>query len=126
MKDAPYHAHIYFDASTRNVAQRLHEKLEVLCGPGGILFIGQLRDQPVGPHPKPQFEIHFLEQSLGDIVAQIRSSGLIALVHPLTLDDTADHTTLATWIGEPLTLELTCLDPPGINQGIPRFGKSDF
>jgi DOPA 4,5-dioxygenase len=33
---------------------------------------------------------------------------------------------MATWIGEPLPLDLTVLDPPGGNQGIPRFGKSDF
>jgi DOPA 4,5-dioxygenase len=53
-------------------------------------------------------------------------SGLRALVHPLTDDDLADHTSLGRWIGEPLELDLTVLDPPGVNQGVPRFGKSDF
>jgi DOPA 4,5-dioxygenase len=48
------------------------------------------------------------------------------LVHPLTDDDLADHTTLAHWIGEPLDLNVSVLDPPGIKQGAPRFGKSDF
>jgi DOPA 4,5-dioxygenase len=47
-------------------------------------------------------------------------------VHPLTDDDLADHTTLARWIGAPLELDLGVLDPPGMNQGVPRFGKSDF
>jgi DOPA 4,5-dioxygenase len=47
-------------------------------------------------------------------------------VHPLTDDDLADHTTLGRWIGEPLELDLTTLDPPGMNQGVPRFGKTDF
>jgi DOPA 4,5-dioxygenase len=47
------------------------------------------------------------------------------LVHPLT-DDLADHTSLAQWIGEPLELDVTTLDPPGRNQGVPRFGKTDF
>ena len=126
MKNAPYHAHIYFDAATRDGAQRLHEKLDVLCGPGGILFLGTLRDSPVGPHPKPQFEIHFLEGALDSVLPLIRHSGLAALVHPLTDDDLADHTTLATWIGEPLALDLSVLDPPGHNQGVARFGKSDF
>jgi DOPA 4,5-dioxygenase len=46
--------------------------------------------------------------------------------HPLTDDDVADHTKLAHWIGEPIALDLSVLDPPGINQGIPRFGASDF
>ena len=29
-------------------------------------------------------------------------------------------------IDEPVALDLSTLDPPGINQGIPRFGVSDF
>ena len=52
--------------------------------------------------------------------------GLAALVHPLTDDDLADHTRLAHWIGEPLELDLTTLDPPGVNQGVARFAKTDF
>ena len=39
--------------------------------------------------------------------------------------DDADHTSLAQWIGEPLSLDLSVLDPPGMNQGVARFGQSD-
>lgn len=60
------------------------------------------------------------------VVAAIEATGLRALVHPLTDDDLADHTSLAHWIGEPVELDVTVLDPPGVNQGIPRFGVSDF
>ena len=28
--------------------------------------------------------------------------------------------------GTPIDLDLTVLDPPGINQGFARFGKTDF
>ena len=56
----------------------------------------------------------------------LEASGLRALVHPLTDDDLADHTRLAHWIGEPVDLDLSMLDPPGVNQGVARFGKSDF
>jgi len=56
----------------------------------------------------------------------IVASGLTALIHPLTQDDLADHTTLGQWIGDPVALDLTTLDPPGINQDVPRFGLSDF
>ena len=86
----------------------------------------QMTDGPAGPHPIPQYEIHFVKSALPGVIAMIEASGLRALVHPLTLDDLADHTTLGHWIGEPLELDLTVLDPPGINQGIARFGKSDF
>jgi DOPA 4,5-dioxygenase len=91
-----------------------------------VLFVGDLRDEPVGPHPKPQFEVHFREDSLPQVLTLIEESGLTALVHPLTDDDLADHTSLGRWIGEPLPLDLSVLDPPGMNQGVARFGKSDF
>jgi DOPA 4,5-dioxygenase len=66
------------------------------------------------------------EAALPGIVAQIEASGLRALVHPLTDDDLADHSDLAHWIGGKLDLDLDVLDPPGRNQGLARFGKSDF
>ena len=91
-----------------------------------VLFVGEMCDKNVGPHPKPQFEVHFLEDALPGILPMVKASGLTALVHPLTDDDLADHTSLALWIGEPLPLDHSVLDPPGMNQGIARFGKSDF
>ncbi len=124
MLDAPYHAHIYYSDDDLPAAEAL--RAEFTAGRPEVLFVGRLTDRGVGPHPIPQFEIHFHESSLADVTASIEASGLRALVHPLTDDDLADHTTLALWIGEPLELNLTVLDPPGDNQGVSRFGKSDF
>jgi DOPA 4,5-dioxygenase len=121
--NAPYHAHIYFSEDERPAASALRDEFAVRSG---ILFVGAMTDRGVGPHPIPQFEAHFRERSLDSVVAAIEVSGLRALVHPLTDDDLADHTSLGRWIGEPLELDLTVLDPPGVNQGVPRFGKSDF
>lgn len=118
----PYHAHIYFEPGERATADRLRQRLSE----SGVLFTGELRDEPVGPHPKAQFEVHFREDAVPRIVALINESGLNALVHPLTNDDLADHTSLGQWLGEPLPLDLSVLDPPGMNQGVARFGKSDF
>jgi DOPA 4,5-dioxygenase len=70
--------------------------------------------------------VHFFKRALSRVTEMIRASSLRGLIHPLTDDDLADHTTLAQWIGEPLELDLTTLDPPGMNQGVPRFGKRDF
>jgi aromatic ring-cleaving dioxygenase len=58
--------------------------------------------------------------------AILEPTGLTSLIHPLTDDDLADHTTLAQWLGEPLPLDESVLDPPGHNQGIARFGKVEF
>lgn len=121
----PYHAHIYYESHVRAVASRLHQRFSEST-PAHVLFVGELRDQPVGPHRKPQFEVHFREDALPQIVSLIKESGLTALVHPLTDDDLADHTSLGQWIGEPIPLDLSVLDPPGMNQGVARFGKSDF
>ena len=126
---APWHAHIYFTAAERPAAAALRDSFLRLAETGGepeILFVGRMMDEGVGPHPLPQYEIHFRERSLPAITFLLEQSGLRALVHPLTDDDLADHTIHARWLGEPVALDVATLDPPGRNQGIPRFGLTDF
>jgi aromatic ring-cleaving dioxygenase len=127
--DDPFHAHIYYDLSDRSAAEHLHSELRARKGTGDlvdILFVGEMTDRAVGPHPLPQYEVHFYGKALPTVLERIKASRLRALVHRLTDDDLADHTTQALWIGEPLTLDLSVMDPPGMNQGIARFGKTDF
>jgi DOPA 4,5-dioxygenase len=121
---APFHAHIYYSDDDRAAAEALRHHF--LAAQPQVLFVGRMMDRGVGPHPIGQYEVHFLEDARPDVVAAIEASGLRALVHPLTDDDLADHTTLAHWIGEPVELDVSVLDPPGHNQGVARFGRSDF
>jgi DOPA 4,5-dioxygenase len=121
--NSPHHAHVYYEPTERAAAEALREEFE---RSPEILFVGRMMDGLVGPHPLPQFEVHFLGSAVPGVVAAIEASGLRALVHPLTDDDLADHTTLGRWIGGPLELDTSVLDPPGVNQGVARFGKSDF
>jgi len=121
--DAPFHAHIYYDPAERPAAAAL--RTDFGRDPG-ILFVGEMTDGPAGPHPIAQYEVHFLRTHRSAVVAAIEATGLRALVHPLTDDDVADHSNLAHWIGIPVDLDMTVLDPPGTNQGIARFGLSDF
>jgi len=127
--NAPYHAHVYYSAGERLEAAGLRDRLRA-AGPddplSAILFVGELRDHKAGPHIVSQFEIHFEERLLPVVLEELARSSLRVLVHPLTLDDLGDHTYLGRWIGEPVELDLTVLDPPGVNQGIARFGKTDF
>ena len=126
---APYHAHIYYTSETRSLAVALEQRLASAKSSGAIpelFFIGALRERALGPHPIPEFEIHFSKGMLPQIMKLLEASGLTSLVHPLTDDDLADHTTLAHWVGKALPLKLETLDPPGQNQGVARFGKSDF
>ena len=131
MTDAnePFHAHIYYEAFDRSTAQQLHSELQAKKGTGDlvdVIFVGVMTDRAVGPHPIPQYEVHFFRAALPTVLERLKTNRLKALVHRLTDDDLADHTSEALWIGEPLTLDLSVLDPPGQNQGIARFGKSDF
>jgi aromatic ring-cleaving dioxygenase len=121
--DAPYHAHIYYTTDERDAAAALREEFR---SDPSVLFVGKMTDRPVGPHPIAQLEIHFLKKTREAIIATIIPTGLRALVHPLTHDDLADHTTLGYWIGEPVELELSVLDPAGQNKGVARFGGKSF
>jgi len=126
---APYHAHIYYSADERPAALALRDSLRS-ADPADplskILFVGELRDHKAGPHITSQFEIHFEKRLLPYVEQKMESSGLRVLIHPLTLDDLGDHTYLGRWIGEPVELDLSVLDPPGVNQGVARFGKTDL
>jgi aromatic ring-cleaving dioxygenase len=127
--DAPWHAHIYYAFDEGGRAEAFRASLIRIKESGEtpqLLYIGEMRNQKVGPHPVPQFEVHFAAVLVSMMKGMIRESGLTALVHPLTYDDLADHTHLGQWIGSPIDLDLTVLDPPGINQGLARFGKTDF
>ena len=125
--DSPCHAHVYFSPEEREAAERLRDSfVRRKEAADEIMFVGRMTEGKAGPHPIPQFEVHFLGRSFAGVVAAIEESGLRALVHPLTDDDLADHTSLGHWIGEKIELDLSTLDPPGMNQGVARFGKTDF
>lgn len=126
--DAPYHAHIYLSEGERATATALRDRFVAMMDGDTpiILFVGPVTEGKTGPHPIAQYEIHFLARSLAALMPVLEAAGLRILVHPLTLDDVADHTHLGHWIGEPVELDLGVLDPPGTNQGIARFGKRDF
>ena len=99
-----YHAHVYFDEDTCGQAQRL-------CNGAGERFgvqVGRFHKRPVGPHPywscqltfdSKQFPglIHWLNENRGD---------LDILVHGLSGDALEDHTTHASWLGNPARLNL--------------------
>ena len=125
----PWHAHIYYERSSWNAAETLHRQLGDMLKQGscpGLVLVGHMYDKGVGPHPIPQFEIQFYEYAVPRITDILAATGLTSLIHPLTDDDLADHTTLARWLGEPIPLDESVLDPPGHNQGFARFGKTDF
>ena len=64
--------------------------------------------QPVGPHPKPMYQVAFAPDQLAAVVPwlMLNRAGLSILVHPNTDDPVADHEASPLWLGEPLPLDV--------------------
>ena len=57
--------------------------------------------QPVGPHPRGSCQLAFGNSEFGDVIPWLNfhRNGLTVLVHTMTGDDLADHTTYAFLAG---------------------------
>jgi len=101
-----YHAHVYFDARTRQAARRvrgaLAARFAVDC---------RWRDRPIGPHTRPNVRVRFSARQFGRLVPWLMQhhEGLSVLVHPYTEDQVADHSERALWLGPPVRLKLAFL-----------------
>jgi aromatic ring-cleaving dioxygenase len=113
-----YHAHVYFDAGTRPVAERLRNTIVE----GFAVKPGAFSDEPRGPHPIPQFNVIFEAPEFQNLVPwlMLNREGLNVLVHPLTESNYADHTTYALWLGTPVPLKLDRLSATLPENLLPR------
>jgi aromatic ring-cleaving dioxygenase len=102
-----YHAHVYYDAATRNAAARLREAM----GQAFTVRLGRWHDEPVGPHPVSMYQVAFAVGEFARLVPwlMLNRGELSVLVHPTTGDDYADHAQFALWLGPPLALKLEVL-----------------
>jgi DOPA 4,5-dioxygenase len=100
-----YHAHVYFDEATLAAAREL-------CTSAGEQFgvsVGRFHQKPVGPHPRWSCQLAFDAEQFDELIPWLDSNrnGLTILVHGRTGDDLADHTEHASWLGEPVELDLS-------------------
>ncbi len=102
-----YHAHVYYDADSKARAVRLREAVEGRFE----VRMGRWRDQPVGPHPSPSYQIAFEPDLFPEIVPwlALNRDGLTVFLHPMTGDDVPDHRDYAIWMGEQQALDLSAL-----------------
>lgn len=110
-----FDAHVYYTEATRALAAKLRERTlaEFAKSEGAPIFVGQLIDRPVGPHPVPMFEICFPTELFGRALLWLlhERGSLTVLVHEVTGDDPRDHSVGAIWLGDKLELDVTKLDP---------------
>ncbi|MDQ6976651.1 MAG: DOPA 4,5-dioxygenase family protein [Ghiorsea sp.] len=96
-----YHAHIYYDGSSFDLASKL-------CDEVGALF-----DVPVGfngPHPMWSCQISLKAEKFAEVVPwlMLNRQGLTVFIHANTGDDLKDHTEHTMWMGsmQPLNLDI--------------------
>jgi aromatic ring-cleaving dioxygenase len=111
-----YHAHVYYDAATRPVAEKLREALAA----GFPVELGRFSGEQVGPHPVPQFQVIFKQDAFQSVVPwlMLNREGLDILVHPLTDDMVDDHTDYALWLGTPVKLKLDTMQRRGYSEAL--------
>lgn len=99
-----YHAHVYFCEESCEFAKALRESIFSELN----LKVGNFNCQPVGPHTKWSFEVHFKRQEFERLIPWLeqRRAGHSVLVHAVTGDDLLDHTEFAYWLGHPVPLKL--------------------
>ncbi len=99
-----YHAHVYFSTATTEQARALCVGAWHACHIG----LGRFHERPVGPHPDNSCQLTFSAAQFEQLIPWLDAhrDGLTILVHPLTGDALAEHTTHARWLGEPRPLKV--------------------
>lgn len=102
-----FHAHIYFDESSRPAAVALRSQLIKEKIPVGEVFF--LVDKAVGPHPLPMFQISFAQPQYVALIDWLEKhrQGLSILIHPELDDELMGHAESANWLGEELELNVS-------------------
>jgi len=104
-----YHAHVYYrDADERARAAELRDAVDQRFE----VALGRWRDEPVGPHPEPMYQISFAARSFAEIIPwlMLNRQGLTILIHPVTGNDVEDHRDHPFWMGEDLPLNIAFLE----------------
>jgi len=101
--------HIYFLQTDEEQTKFATELWERIRREFPELRIYRVWDKPIGPHPMAMFEVNiFTPEQFGAFIPWlvINRGPLSALIHPNTDDGERDHTQRATWMGQPLPLNL--------------------
>ena len=101
-----WHAHVYFDAASRDAAWRFREAVTAQFGER--IGMGRFHERPVGPHPQWSYQVTIAPADFADVVGwlALNHGALDVFVHPNTGDQLRDHRDCAIWIGRSYELDL--------------------
>lgn len=101
-----WHAHVYFDAASRDAAWALRETIAVQLA--GRMALGRFHEKPVGPHPMWSYQLAVPAASFPDVLGwlALNHGALDVFVHPNTDDELRDHRDCALWLGKSHPLNL--------------------
>lgn len=102
-----WHAHVYFDASSKAAAWALREAVAQHFA--DRVEVGRFHERPVGPHPMWSFQLRIDSADLPQVLGwlALNHGALDVFIHPNTGDGLRDHRDRALWIGKPHVLELS-------------------
>ncbi|MAB98837.1 MAG: dioxygenase [Pseudomonadaceae bacterium] len=102
-----FHAHVYFNAETLELAQQLCEQAASMFP----LKMGRIHQKPVGPHPDWSCQLAFKPELFGQVIPwlALNRQGLVVFIHPITGNDLVDHRDRAMWMGAVRPLDLSVL-----------------
>jgi len=105
-----WHAHVYFDATTRDAAWALREVIKVALA--GQIEMGRFHERPVGPHPLWSYQLAVTAADFPQVLAwlTLNHGELDVFIHPNTDDALRDHRDCALWLGHSHTLHLAALN----------------
>jgi len=99
-----YHAHVYFDADSKDTARALRVQISNEFE----IEMGRFHEKEVGPHPRWSYQVAFKPDIFARLVPwlALNRNGLTIFLHPDTGNDLEDHRDHAIWFGEVLPLKL--------------------
>lgn len=102
-----WHAHVYFDAATRDAAWTLREIIEAALA--GRMQMGRFHERPVGPHPMWSYQLAIGASDFPHVLSwlTLNHGALDVFIHPNTGDALGDHRDRALWLGRSHALDLT-------------------
>ena len=106
---ASWHAHVYFNADTRDSALALRAAIETALA--GHMTLGRFHEKPVGPHPAWSYQLAVPAEHFTRVVGwlALNHGALDVFVHPNTGDALRDHRDSALWLGKSYVLNLAAV-----------------